>query len=220
MTRRNPVSSLSEAIVELDRDKALREVESRVSSGEEPAMILAECKDGMEAVGALYTSGEYFLAELVLSGDIFKATVETLMPYLKKGEAGAARGKVILATPKGDIHDLGKGIVSTMLAGSGFEVHDLGVDVDTAEIVAAVKKIQPDFVGLSALLTTTLPSMKATVEALSQWGLRDTFKLMIGGGVTTEQFRDYVGADFQTLDVMEGVKYCIDGMSAKSGVVS
>jgi methanogenic corrinoid protein MtbC1 len=116
---------------------------------------------------------------------------------------------------RGDIHDLGKNIVATLLRAQGFEVYDLGVDVDPAVVVKKVKETRPEFVGFSVLITTAFDSMKEAADMLVEAGLRRQLKLMIGGGVTTPMVRDYVGADFQTTDAMEGVAYCMKAMRGK-----
>jgi methylmalonyl-CoA mutase cobalamin-binding domain/chain len=200
---------LSMALVELKRDKVAEAVKSRAKKGEDPVRILEECRQGMSIVGERFQKGEYFLAELLLSAEIFKEAVAILQPYLAKHRPSKPLGKVILATMKGDIHDLGKNIVATLLRAQGFEVYDLGVDVDPAVVVKKVKETRPEFVGFSALITTAFDSMKEAAEMLAEAGLRDNLKLMVGGGVTTPMVRDYVGADFQTTDAMEGVAYCM-----------
>jgi methanogenic corrinoid protein MtbC1 len=116
---------------------------------------------------------------------------------------------------RGDIHDLGKNILSVLLRAQGFEVHDLGVDVPPAKIVATVKEVQPDFVGFSVLITTAFPAMRETAQMLVEAGLRDKVKLMVGGGVSSPALKDYVGADFQSIDASEGVSYCIQNMKGR-----
>jgi methanogenic corrinoid protein MtbC1 len=197
------------ALVELRREDVLAEVETRIRKGEEPLGILEDCRQGMTTVGDLFQKGDYFLAELMLSAEIFKEAMAILQPQLAKSRPSEPLAKVVLATLKGDIHNLGKDIVATLLEAHGFEVHDLGVDVPPSQVLAKVKEIEPGFVGFSALITTAFASMKAAEEMLREANLRGGIKLMIGGGVTTTMTRDYVGADFQTLDAMEGVKYCL-----------
>lgn len=206
---------LSTALVELRRDEAVEIVRSKIDGGEDPLQILEECRRGMTIVGDRFQKGEYFLAELMLSGEIFKGSMAILEPYLAKAGPSKPLGKVLLATLRGDIHDLGKNIVAIMLKAQGFEVHDLGVDVAPGLVVEKVRETAPDFVGFSALITTSFDSMKQAAEMLHEAGLREQFKLMIGGGVTTSVVRDYVGADFQTTDATEGVAYCIDVMRGR-----
>lgn len=197
------------ALVELRREDVLAEVETRIRKGEAPLLILEDCRQGMTTVGDLFQKGDYFLAELMLSAEIFKEAMAILQPHLAKSRPSEPLAKVVLATLKGDIHNLGKDIVATLLEAHGFEVHDLGVDVPPSQVLAKVEEIGPRFVGFSALITTAFASMKTAEEMLREAGLRGGIKLMIGGGVTTTMTRDYVGADFQTLDAMEGVKYCL-----------
>jgi len=206
---------LSTALVELKRDKAVEIVRSKIDGGEDPLQILEECRRGMTIVGDRFQKGEYFLAELMLSGEIFKGSMAILEPYLASASESEPLGKVLLATLRGDIHDLGKNIVAIMLKAQGFEVHDLGVDVAPSLVVDKVRETAPDFVGFSALITTSFDSMKQAAEMLHEAGLREQFKLMIGGGVTTSVVRDHVGADFQTTDATEGVAYCIDVMRGR-----
>ena len=206
---------LSTALVELRRDKVAEAVKSRVEKGEDPVRILEECRQGMSIVGERFQKGEYFLAELLLSAEIFKGAVAILEPYLAKARTPKPLGKVVLATLKGDIHDLGKNIVATLLRVQGFEVYDLGVDVAPALVVEKVKETKPEFVGFSALITSAYPSMKEAAEMLKEAGLRDQIKLMVGGGGTTPIVKEYIGADFQTTDAMEGVTYCQKVIGAK-----
>lgn len=200
---------LSMAIVQLKRDEVAAEVRRRAQAGEDALTVLDECRLGMTMVGERFQSGEFFLSELLLSAEIFKEAVRILEPYLAKSRTAQPLGKVVLATMKGDIHDLGKNILATLLRAHSFEVHDLGVNVPPAVLVEKVAEIKPDFVGFSALITTAFASMKEAAALLAKAGIRDHLKLMIGGGVTTPAVKEYVGADFQTLDATEGVAYCV-----------
>ena len=200
------------ALVDFRKEEVIEAVKSRAERGESPVQILAECRRGMTIVGERFQKGEYFLAELMLSGEIFKGAMAILEPYLAKANPSKPLGKVVIATLKGDIHDLGKDIVATMLKAQGFEVHNLGVDVSPNIVIDKVKETTPDFVGFSALITTAFDSMKQTAIMLQEAGLREQFKLMVGGGVTTPAVKEYVGADFQTTDATEGVAYCIEVM--------
>lgn len=200
------------ALVDFRKEEVIEAVKSRAERGESPVQILAECRRGMTIVGERFQKGEYFLAELMLSGEIFKGALAILEPYLAKTNPSKPLGKVVLATLKGDIHDLGKDIVAIMLKAQGFEVYNLGVDVSPNIVIDKVKETTPDFVGFSALITTAFDSMKQTAIMLQEAGLREQFKLMVGGGVTTPAVKEYVGADFQTTDATEGVAYCIEVM--------
>lgn len=206
---------LSAAIVDLERDEALAVVKNRAEGGDDPIQILDECRRGMTIVGERFQAGDYFLAELMLSAEIFKGAVAILEPHLSQARPVKPLGTVVLATLKGDIHDLGKNIFSTLLKSQGFDVHDIGVDVNPSLVVDKVREVGPDFVGFSALITSAFDSMKQTADLLQGADLRERFKLMVGGGVTTPVVKDYVGADFQTTDASEGVAYCLSVMEGK-----
>jgi methylmalonyl-CoA mutase cobalamin-binding domain/chain len=209
-------SDLTKNLIELERDKVLSEVKERLIRGEEPMRILNECKQGMELIGEKYKNKEYFLAELMLSGELFKEITKLIEPYLgEKTIEGDIKCKIILVTMQGDIHDIGKNILATLLKLEGFKIYDLGVDVNPDIVIEKVKEIKPDFLGFSALLTTTFDPMKYVVDKLKESGLRDQLKIMVGGGITTTLVKDYIGADFQTLDGMEGVQYCLNIFKGK-----
>jgi methylmalonyl-CoA mutase cobalamin-binding domain/chain len=199
---------LSTYIVEFKRDEVIQTVEAKLDHGEDPLKILDELRQGMTTVGDRFQAGDYYLAELMLSAEVFKGAIAILEPHLAEARSAEPLGKVVLGTLKGDIHDLGKNIVATLLNAHGFEVHDLGVDVPPGLVIKKVKEVQPDLVGFSALITNTFDSMKEAAELLQEAGLRDQIKLMVGGGVTSPEVKDYVGADFQTVDAIEGVEYC------------
>ena len=200
---------LSDLFLNLKRDAVLEIVERRLGSGEDPLRILDDCRRGMTLVGERFQEGDFFLADLILSAEIFKDVTAMIEPRLSPAKGAHTRGRVLIGTLQGDIHDLGKNILITMLRAHAFEVHDLGVDVPPSAVVAKAKEFQPHVVGFSALITTAFLSMKEAVALLQEAGLRDSVKVMIGGGVTTAGVRDYVGADFQTTDAIEGVSYCL-----------
>jgi 5-methyltetrahydrofolate--homocysteine methyltransferase len=209
-------SRLTKNLIELERDLVLSEVKERLNRGDDPMKIFEESKRGMELVGEKYKNKEYFLAELMLSGDLFKEIMELIEPQLGEIKTeGNVKGKIILATIQGDIHDLGKDIFATLLKLEGFEVYNLGVDVNPDIIVEKVKEIQPDFLGFSSLLTITFDPMKEVIDKLKETGIRDKLKILVGGGITTPLVKDYIGADFQTVDAMEGVLYCLELIKAK-----
>ncbi len=206
---------LAMALVELRRDEALAAVKKGAEMGKAPLQLLEECRRGMTIVGERFQKGEYFLAELMLSAEIFRSAVAILEPYLTKTRPAKPAGRVVLATLAGDIHDLGKNILASLLQAQGFDVYDLGVDVAPARVVEKVKEVKPGFVGFSALITTSFGPMKEVAQELEKAGLRKQFKLMVGGGVTTPMVKDYIGADLQTLDAMEGVSYCMKMVGGK-----
>ena len=206
---------LAMAIVELNRDEALDMVKRRCEKGENPLHLLDECRKGMVIVGERYQKGEYFLSELMMSAELFKGVVEILDPYLAKTRPPKPRGKVLVATLRGDIHYLGKDLFAALCKAQGFEVYNLGVDVAPQLVVDKVKEVKPDFVGFSALITSVFAAMKEASEMLEEAGLRKHFKLMVGGGISTPMVKEYIGADFQTTDAMEGVAYCMKSMGGK-----
>jgi 5-methyltetrahydrofolate--homocysteine methyltransferase len=149
---------------------------------------------GMEVVGARMRSGECFIPEVLLSARTMQAALDTLKPFLAEGDSGAT-GAVVIGTVEGDLHDIGKNLVAMMLQGAGFAVFNLGTGVTPQQFVAAVREHRPQLLGMSALLTTTVPKMKATLEALEAAGLRDQVKVMVGGAPVTQAFADEIGAD-------------------------
>lgn len=201
--------ALSIALVELKRDAVAEMATRRLADGEDPVAILDACRQGMTMVGERFQAGDYYLAELLLAAEIFKQIAVLLDPHLAKHRAAEAKGTVVLATMKGDIHDLGKNIFATLLRVHGFAVHDLGVDVPPARVAVCVAETAPDFVGFSALLTPAFHSMKEAAELMAAAGTRERVKLLVGGGVTTPTLREYIGADFQTTDATEGVAFCL-----------
>jgi methylmalonyl-CoA mutase cobalamin-binding domain/chain len=201
---------LSTAIVELDSDSVPAIVTRRLEAGEDPLEILEDCRRGMTIVGERFQEEEYFLSELIISAELFKQAVALLDPHLARVREAAISGRVVLATMKGDIHDLGKNILATLLRVHAFEVHDLGVDVDPRELVQKVREVEPDFVGFSSLITSSFASTEQAIGMLEEAGLRDGLKIMLGGGVTTPRLKDHLGADFQTLDAAAGVAFCLE----------
>ena len=152
------------------------------------------CIPAMAEVGRLFEEGEKFVPEMLISARAMQTAMNLLKPHLAQEDVRVA-GKVVIGTVAGDLHDIGKNLVGMMLEGSGFEVIDLGTDVSPQRFVDTVKEHQPDVIGMSALLTTTMPSMGATIEALKEAGLREQVKVMIGGAPITQDFADKIGAD-------------------------
>lgn len=209
------MATLEQMIINVDMTGAIAEVEAKLEAGENALDVLGECMNGMTKVGELFQTGELFLAELVLSGEIFKEALKILSPKLAEGQSGEKKGKFMIATLKGDIHYLGKNIVATLMEAHGFDVLDMGEDVDPKLFVEKMKEFKPDFVGFSSLLTPNMEEMKAAVDLMKEEGLRDGVKVLIGGGITSEISKNFVGADFQTTDAMAGVSYCCDLVDCK-----
>jgi methanogenic corrinoid protein MtbC1 len=196
---------LVNAIADMREEEALRLVKAMVESGSEPMAILDAAREAMSIVGQRYDKGIYFLPELILAGEMMNQITDILKPELAKLPEVKRLGKVVIGTVEGDIHDIGKNIVSFMLDVNGFEVLDLGVDVSPQKFVEAIRDFQPQVVGLSGFLTLAFDAMKETVEAIKTAGLRDRVKIMIGGGQISEEIRKYAGADAYGKDAMAGV---------------
>jgi len=203
------VEELSKAIADLDEPKVLKLAEDFLASKPSEADLnraIQVCQDGMIEVGNRYEAKEYFLPELIFGAEILKEVMSRMMPRLKV--APRRMGKVVLGTAQGDIHDIGKNIVRDMLEAAGFEVYDLGIDVPYQKFVDKVRETKAQIVGISALLTLGRETMKGTVDAMKDAGLRDRVKVIIGGNPVDEKVRAYVGADRFTNSAAEGVKIC------------
>ncbi len=185
--------------------EALKIVEARLNAGEEPLGILNDARKALEIVGQRFADSEYFIADLVYSSEILKVITDMVKPRLAKEAEVKSLGKVVMGTVAGDIHDIGKNIVVFMLDVNGFEVYDLGVDVPAQKFVDKIRESGAPIVGLSGFLTLAYDSMKQTVEAIKNAGLRDKVKVMIGGGQITEEIKKYTGADAYGKDAMVGV---------------
>lgn len=206
--REEILARLRDCIVNFDidgiKDAAREAIEAGIPAYE---AIMEGMAKGMEIVGRKYEEGEYFLAELIMAGETMKEGMKILEPHLKAGDMPKL-GRVVIGTVEGDLHDIGKNIVVTLLSASGFEVIDLGVDVTADKFVEAVKQYKPDIVGMSALLTTTMVNMKKVIEALKEAGLRDSVKIIVGGAPLTEEFAKEIGADGYAPDAVLGVEVC------------
>ncbi len=198
-------TDLVNTLADLKEDEALDIVKKRLDSGDDPMAILADASKAMEIVGARFASSEYFIPDLVYSGEILKSINDLVKPKLTTQGEAKRLGKVVFGTVQGDIHDIGKDIVVFMLDVSGFEVYDLGIDVPAEKFVEKIKETNAPIVGLSGFLTLAFDSMKHTIEAIKEAGLRDKVKIMIGGGQMTDEVRKYTGADAYGKDAMTGV---------------
>ena len=196
---------LVKLLSDLKEPEALAFVEKALADGVDPMELMGEAKEGMNIVGQRFAKEEYFIPDLVFSGEILKGIVKILEPHLKKDEEAERLGKVIIGTVAGDIHDIGKDLVVFMLDVSGFEVTDLGIDVPVEKFVDAIKATGSKVVGLSGFLTLAFQSMKDTVDAIKAAGLRDKVKIMIGGGQIDDQVKNFTGADAYGKDAMAAV---------------
>ena len=196
------------AVVEMEEDEAIRLARAMLDSGTDPQVLLDAAKEALSQVGARYEAGEYFLPELIIAGDLMKAVAAMVKPLLAERAGGTTRGRVVIGTVAGDIHDIGKDIVIFMLDVNNFEVIDLGVDVPAEAFVEKVRETRPQVVGLSGFLTMAFDQMKVTVDALAAAGLRDSVKVMIGGAIMDDEVARYVGADAYGPNAAIGVERC------------
>ena len=195
---------LVEAIADLQENQALDIVRSRLSTGEDPLVIIDDTRQATEIIGKRFADGEYYIPELVYSGEILKEITDLVKPRLARADAKNL-GKIVLGTVAGDIHNIGKDIVAFMLGANGFEVFDLGVDVPAEKFIQKIKETGAPIVGLSGLLTVAYESMKQTIEAISAAGLKDQVKIMIGGGLMNDDVRKFTGADAYGKDALDGI---------------
>ncbi|MEM1679381.1 MAG: cobalamin-dependent protein [Ignisphaera sp.] len=207
---------LIEAIASLDEAKALELTKELLEAGEDPTTILDDLRRAAEVIGSKFEAGEYFIADLVMAGEILKTVSELVRERLKAlGRAREVVGRLLIGTVEGDIHDIGKNIVVTMAEAAGFEVIDLGVDVPPQKFVEAIKQYSPDIVGMSGLLTLAIESMKKTVDAIKEAGLREKVKIIIGGGRVDQYACQYIEADAWTNDAAHGVKTMLKWIEEK-----
>jgi 5-methyltetrahydrofolate--homocysteine methyltransferase len=199
---------LIEWLADMDEERAVaRAKKMLLEDGANPMRVLDICRAAMDIVGKRFEEGEYFLPELVLAGEMLDNIGAVAKPLIKQGdgEAAAKLGKVLIGTVHGDLHDIGKNIVTFMLDINGFEVKDIGVDVPVETFIEEINAFQPDIVGLSGFLTLAFDSMKETIAAFGAAGIRDRFKVMIGGGQIDETVRAYTGADAFGVNAVEAV---------------
>jgi methylmalonyl-CoA mutase cobalamin-binding domain/chain len=202
------MDALAQAMRDLEEQRVYDLVDEKVKAGVPPIEIVTILNEGMVAVGQLFSERTYFISQLLYSAEILENVMNKLKPLLAGAVKGGSAGKVIIGTVKGDIHDIGKNIVVTLLRGAGFDVIDLGVDVPAEKFVASIKESGAKVVGLSALLNLTYPEMKNVVDAINQAGIRDKVKIIVGGTPVNEQVREYAGADFYAEDAVAGVNLC------------
>jgi methanogenic corrinoid protein MtbC1 len=205
---------LVNALADLKEQEVIKIVKDRLSASEDPLKILGDARKGMEIVGNRFASSEYFIPDLVYSGEILKSVTELVKPKLTRAAESKKLGKIVFGTVAGDIHDIGKDIVVFMLEVNGFEVYDLGVDVPVQKFVDKINETGTPIVGLSGFLALAFDSMKETVDAIKKAGLRDKVKIMIGGGQITDEIKKYTGADAYGKDAMTGVALAKKWVSA------
>ena len=193
-------------IVELNEDSVKELLKKRLESNEDPLKIMDDVKGAMKIIGEKFSNKEYFLPELIMSGEILRDIFEFLGPKLKESNiTEEKKGRVLLGTVAGDIHDIGKDVVKFMLDANGFEVLDLGVDVPAEKFIESIREFKPQVVALSGFLTLAFDSMKEIIQKFEEAGLRDSVKIMIGGGTVDESIVEYVSADAYGESAVEAV---------------
>ena len=199
---------------DLMEDETIALVKDLIKQGTDPMSILDDARRAMEVVGKRFEKCEYFIPDLMMAGEILKGITDIVKPLMTGGQAAAKKGKVLIGTVAGDIHDIGKDIVTFMLDVSGYDVLDIGIDVPVPTFVQKVKEFGPAVVGLSGFLTLAFDSMKKTVEALDEAGLRKNIKIMIGGGQMDDEIKKYVKADAYGKDAIAAVSLCKEWLGA------
>jgi corrinoid protein of di/trimethylamine methyltransferase len=208
-------NKLAQAVVDGEPEDAEELAKQALEQGIDPlACINQGLMKGIQTVGELFSSGEYFLPELIIGADAMKEALTVLEPALVGGQKREVVGRVVLGTVAGDLHEIGKTLVGTMLTANGFQVTDIGVDKSPAEFIAAVKESNADIVGASALLTTTMLQQQALITALEEAGIRDQVKVMVGGAPVTKSFAAEIGADGYAEDAISAVKIAFRLMDA------
>jgi 5-methyltetrahydrofolate--homocysteine methyltransferase len=200
------LEKIHQAIIDGDAETTTLEVSAAIEQGTRAGEILHQaCIPAMIAVGRLFESNEIFVPEMLVSARAMQGALDLLRPHLVEGDLQVA-GKIVIGTVSGDLHDIGKNLTCIMFEGAGFEVIDLGTDVAPETFVQAVQENQPDIVGMSALLTTTMPSMEKTIQAIQEAGVREQVKVMIGGAPVTEDYAANIGADAYAPDASSATR--------------
>ncbi|MEI6290761.1 MAG: corrinoid protein [Chloroflexota bacterium] len=198
---------MAQSIIDGDSDASIELAKEAINAGIDPLDAITKgFVIGVNQVGESFSCGDAFLPELVMAGEAMKAAVQTLEPEMeKRGSSRTMLGKVVLATVEGDIHEIGKSLVGTMLSASGFQVYDLGVDVSTAKILDKAREVNADIVAMSALLTTTMVKQREVIEGLEKAGMRSSIKVMVGGAPVTREWVQKIGADGYSEDAIGAV---------------
>ena len=204
------LAKLKQTVGELDEDSVNKMIDGFLASnpsGDDAKKVVEACQQGMEIVGNLFEKGEYFVGDLIFAGELLTTSIDKLKPLLGSGST-KERGVIVLGTVEGDIHDIGKNIFKGMAEAAGFRVVDIGIDMAPVAFVKAVKEHKPKIVGFSGVLTLSIDSMKRTVEALKEAGVRDAVKIIIGGNSVNPEACSYAGADAWSRNAAEAVKTC------------
>jgi len=216
LSKEQILKEIVESIVSLDIDRIKPLAEKAVQTGIPAYTVVMEgLAKGMDEVGQKYEAGEYFLAELLMAGETMKEGMKVLEPYLKDAKTEPL-GRVVVGTVRGDLHDIGKNIVATLLEGSGFEIYDLGVDSPPEKFTSRAAETKAHIVAMSALLTTTMPEMGNVIQDLARAKIRDKVKVIVGGAAVTDEFSKRIGADAYGRDAVEGNNICKKWMQART----
>jgi methylmalonyl-CoA mutase cobalamin-binding domain/chain len=200
-------SELMNAVIDIRYDEIAGLVRSALDSGSDPLAVLGELREGLRVVGERYQEGEYFLSQLFLAAETMKNALEVLQPLLAAADQGESKGTIVIGSIEGDIHDFGKTIVSSLLTAEGYRIIDLGIDVPSERFAEEAEKADADVIGISALLSTTQPQSRDVVQSLEKRGIRDRFRVILGGtGVVPEYALEHYGVDAAVNDGVEAVK--------------
>jgi 5-methyltetrahydrofolate--homocysteine methyltransferase len=199
------LEALAESVIKGDIDAAVTQTQGALDDGLDVQRIISDSLiTSMDVVGERFSKGQIFVPQMLRAAKTMQQCMKLLEPFLKEGDV-VPKGKVLIGTVRGDLHDIGKNLVAMMLDGAGFTVTDLGVDVSPETFVQKTQEVQPDILGMSALLSTTMPAMRQTIEALQKADLRDTCKVMIGGAPVTAKYAQEIGADSYAPDAGSAV---------------
>lgn len=209
-------NQLIQLISDMEEESAVNLAKEMLDSGYDPLELLGHCREAMEIVGKRYEEGTYFLPELMLAGEMLTSIGNMAKPLIQSDEGGGKSDAptVLIGTVHGDLHDIGKNIVTFMLDINGYNVVDIGIDVPVATFIDNIKEHKPSVIGLSGFLTLAFDSMKETIEAIEAEGLREGRKIMIGGGQVDDSIRAHTGADAFGLNAMDAVKLCKEWLPA------
>jgi trimethylamine corrinoid protein len=207
MDKNEILEDLKNAVIEGDENRAREGAQAALEANMDPLEAVQQgLAKGTDIIGERFECGESYLPELMMAGEAFKAALEVLNPEIKRQQKDVGnRGTVVITTVKGDLHSIGKNIVGTVLETNGFKVVDLGVDRGALEIIEAAEKADADFIGLSALMATTMPSQKEVIDALDELNLRDRYQVVVGGGPVTQAWAEEIGADGYGKDAVAAV---------------
>ena len=202
------LEQIAKAVDELDQSKAVALVQQALDQGRDPVQVLQNgVMAGLERIGDKFEKQEYYLAELIMGGDVSNACIALIEPHMPKA-AGPKLGVIVIGTVRGDIHDIGMNAVARQMQMTGFDVHNIGVQVPSMTFIDKAKEVNADIIGLSAFLTTTMPAFVEVLDYLRDMGLKGKHKVIVGGGVSTQEYADSIGADGWAANAVEAVRVC------------